>query len=46
MRKRHIKKAGKKLDAEVKAIVWPKLFKRPTVKITARERKAARLQKT
>jgi len=43
MRKRRIKKAGKKLDAEVKAIVWPELFKRPTVRITARERKAARL---
>ena len=46
MRKRRIKKAGKKLDAEVKAIVRPELFKRPTVRITARERKAARLQKT
>src|SRR5712692_6897524 len=42
MRKRRIKKAGKKLDAEVKAIVWPELFKRPTVRITARERKAAK----
>ena len=46
VRKRRIKKAGKKLDAEVKAIVWPELFKQPTVRITARERKAARLQKT
>ncbi len=25
MRKRRIKKAGKKLDAEVKAVVWPEL---------------------
>jgi len=44
MRKRHIKKAGKKLDAETKAIVWPELFKRPKVKITARERAAAKIK--
>jgi hypothetical protein len=44
MRKRRIKKAAKKLDAEVKAIVWPGRFGGPTVRITARERKAARLQ--
>jgi hypothetical protein len=45
MRKRHIKKAGKKLDAEMKAIVWPDLFQRPKVKITARERAAAKIKK-
>ena len=45
MRKRHIKKAGKKLDAEVKAILWPDLFKRPRVKITAHERAAAKIKK-
>ena len=42
MRKRRVKKAGKKLDAEVKAIVWPELYKRPKVRITSRERKAAK----
>jgi hypothetical protein len=45
MRKRRVKKAGKKLDAEVKAVVWPELFQTPTVRITARERKAAKLKK-
>jgi hypothetical protein len=40
-----IKKAGKKLDAEMKAIVWPDLFQRPKVKITARERAAAKIKK-
>jgi hypothetical protein len=44
MRKRHIKKAGKKLDAEVKAIVWPELCTRPRVKITTRERAAAKIK--
>jgi len=42
MRKRRVKKAGKKLDAEVRAIVWPEVFKHPTVRITARERRAAK----
>ena len=45
VRKRHIRKAGKKLDAEAKAIVWSDLFKRPTVKITVREHAAARIKK-
>jgi len=45
MRKRRIKKAGKKLDAEAQAVVWPELFKTPTIRITARERKAAKLKK-
>ena len=43
MRKRRVKKAGKKLDAEIKAIVWPELYERPKVRITVRERKAAKL---
>jgi hypothetical protein len=45
MRKRHIKKAGKKLDAEARKIIWPELFKRPAIKITAHEREAARIKK-
>jgi hypothetical protein len=37
-------KAGKKLDAEGKAIGCPELFKRPAaVRITARERVAAKI---
>jgi hypothetical protein len=39
-----LKNAGKKLDVEVKAIVWPELYKRPKARITARERKAAKLK--
>jgi hypothetical protein len=45
MRKRRIKKAGKKLDAEAKAVVWPELFQTPRVRITSREHKAAKLKK-
>jgi lipoate-protein ligase B len=29
MRKRRVKKAGKKLDVEAKAVVWPELFQTP-----------------
>jgi hypothetical protein len=46
MRKRHVKKAGKKLDAEARAVVWPELFETPRVRITSRERKAAKLKKS
>jgi hypothetical protein len=45
MRKRRIKKAGKKLDAEVRAVVWPELFQPSSIRITFRERKAAKLKK-